>query len=115
MPNSFATPWTVTYQVPLSMGLPRQEHGRGLPFPSAGELPDPGIKSASLLVDSLPLGHQGSPTVEYYSAIKKMKSCHLQHMVDLENMLSEIDREKQIPYDFTPMWNLKTNQQKHNK
>ena len=36
-------------------------------------------------------------------------------MVDLEDMLSEIDRKKQIPYDFTPMWNLKANQQKHNK
>ena len=38
----FATPWTVTYQAPLSMGLSRQECWSGLPFPSPGDLPDPG-------------------------------------------------------------------------
>ena len=37
MSNSFATPWTVTHQVPLSMGLSRQEYCSGLPFPSSGE------------------------------------------------------------------------------
>ena len=42
-----ATPWTVALQSPLSMGFPRQEHWSGLPFPSPGDLPDPGIKTAS--------------------------------------------------------------------
>ena len=41
------TPWTVARQVPLSMGFPRQEYWSGLPFPSAGDLPDPGIKPTS--------------------------------------------------------------------
>ena len=44
----FATPWTVAYQDPQSMGLSRQEYWSGLPFPSPGDLPDPGIKHGSL-------------------------------------------------------------------
>ena len=50
----------------LSMGFPRQEYWNGLlglPFPSPGDLPNPGIEPASpaLQADSLPLSHQGSP------------------------------------------------------
>jgi len=47
------------------MGFPKQEYWGGLPFPSPGNLPDPGIepRSPSLQVDSLPLGHLGSPEV----------------------------------------------------
>ena len=56
MSNSFAIPWTVACQVPLSMGFPRQEYGSGLPFPS-GDLPDPGrsvscISSRFFITDS---------------------------------------------------------------
>ena len=47
MSNSFATPWTVTCQAPLSMGFPRQEYWSGLPLPSPGDLPDPGIEPKS--------------------------------------------------------------------
>ena len=43
----FATPWTVAHQASLSMGFPRQEYWSGLPFPSPGDLPDPGVKLAS--------------------------------------------------------------------
>ena len=42
-----ATPWTAAHQAPLSMGFPRQEYRSGLPFPSPGDLPDPGTESAS--------------------------------------------------------------------
>ena len=45
--NSSATSWAVAYQAPLSMGLPRQEYRNGLPFPSPGDLPNPGIEPAS--------------------------------------------------------------------
>ena len=38
----FATPWTAAYQAPLSVGFSRQEYWSGLPFPSPGDLPDPG-------------------------------------------------------------------------
>ena len=44
MSDSFATPWTVAYQAPLSMGFLKQEYWSGLPFPSPGDLPDPGIE-----------------------------------------------------------------------
>ena len=43
----FATPWTVAYQAPLSMGFSRQEYWSGLPFPSSGDLPNPGIEQGS--------------------------------------------------------------------
>ena len=50
------TPWTVASEVPLSMRFSRQEYGSGLPFPSPGNLLDPGFKpgSPALQVDSLP-------------------------------------------------------------
>ena len=41
------TPWTVAYQVPLSMGFSKQEYWSGLSCPPPGDLPDPGIKPAS--------------------------------------------------------------------
>ena len=43
----FATPWTVACQAPLSVGFSRQEYWSGLPFPSPGDLPDPGIEPGS--------------------------------------------------------------------
>jgi len=49
----FATPWTVARQVPLSMEFSRQEYWSGLPFPSPGNLPDPGIKPRSLASPAL--------------------------------------------------------------
>ena len=51
----FATLWTVAYQAPLSMGFSRQEYWSGLPFPSPGDLPDPGIepRSTTLQADAL--------------------------------------------------------------
>ena len=63
----FATPWTVACQAPLSMEFTRPEYWSGLLFPSARDLPDPGIKGRSTLAaDSLPLSHQGSPSSYYY-------------------------------------------------
>ena len=44
---TLVTPWTVARQAPLSMGFSRQEYWSGLPFPSPGDLPDPGIKPTS--------------------------------------------------------------------
>ena len=43
----FATPWTVARQAPLSLAFPRQEYWNGLPFPSPGDLPNPGIEPTS--------------------------------------------------------------------
>ena len=52
----FVTPWTVAYQAPLSMGFSRQEYWSGVPFPSPGGLPDPGMEpgSPALQADALP-------------------------------------------------------------
>ena len=44
----FATLWIVARQAPLPMGFSRQEYWSGLPFPSPGDLPDPGMEPASL-------------------------------------------------------------------
>ena len=52
----FGTPWTVAYQAPPSMGFPRQEYWSGVPFPSPGDLADPGSEpgSPALQADTLP-------------------------------------------------------------
>ena len=59
----FVIPWTVAHKAPLSMVFSRQEHWSGLPFPSPGDLPIPGIKprSPALQADSLPTELQGKP------------------------------------------------------
>ena len=44
MSNSFATPWTIVCQAPLSMGFPRQEYWSKFPFPSPRDFPNPGIE-----------------------------------------------------------------------
>ena len=68
MSDSFVVTWTVGHQAPLSIGFSRQEYWSGLPFPSPGDLPDPGVKPASpaaspaLQADSLLLSHLGGPT-----------------------------------------------------
>ena len=78
MSYSFTTTWTVFFQAPLSMGFSRQEYWSGVPFPSPGDLPNPGIKpeSPTLQADSLPLSHQGSlfNLVELASNIKDYAS-----------------------------------------
>ena len=63
---SLCDPWTVALQASLSMGFSRQEYSSGLPFPSPGDLPDPGIEPASpaslaLQASFLPLSHEGRP------------------------------------------------------
>ena len=59
----FATLWTVARQAPLSMGFSRQEYWSGLPFPSPGDLPNPGIepRSPTLEADALTSGSPGKP------------------------------------------------------
>ena len=59
----FATPWMVTYQAPQSMGFSKQEYWSGLPFPSPGDLSNPGIepRSPALQTDALPSEPLGKP------------------------------------------------------
>ena len=60
---TFVTSWTVAHLSPLSRGFPRQEYWSGLPFPSPGDLPDPGInpQSPALQADSSPTELPGKP------------------------------------------------------
>ena len=59
----FATPWTVAYQGPPSMGFSNQEYWSGLSFPSPGDLPDPGIEpgSPTFQADALTSEPPGKP------------------------------------------------------
>ena len=64
----FATPWTIAYQAPPSMGFSSQEYWSGLPFPSPGYLPDPGIepRSPTFQADALtsePPGNLSLPNI----------------------------------------------------
>ena len=69
---TLVTPRTVDHQPPPSMGFPRQEHWSGLPFPSLGDLLDPGIEpgSPALQEDSLLIEPPGKPSFTYLKTIK---------------------------------------------
>ena len=62
----FVTPWTVAHQAPLSLEFSRQEFWSGLPFPSPGDLPKPGIepRSPALQADALTSEPSGKPPIE---------------------------------------------------
>ena len=53
MSNSFATPWPEAHQAPLPMEVSRQEYWSGVPFPTAGDLPNPRVKPTSLVSPAL--------------------------------------------------------------
>ena len=57
MSSSSVTLWTIVLQAPLSMGFSRQKYWSKLPFPTPGDLLDPGIepRSAASQADSLPI------------------------------------------------------------
>ena len=76
----FATPWTVAYQAPLSMGFSRQECWSGLPFPSPGDLPDPGIEpgSPALQADALPSEPPGKQRV----TTNKTNKCYSEYSME---------------------------------
>ena len=109
-------PLTIAHQAPLSMGFSRQEYWSGLPFPSPGNLPDPGIKPTSLM--SPPLAGAGyfttratdrCPstnewinklryiyTMEYYSAMKRNTfESVLMRWMNLEPIIQSEVRQKE--------------------
>ena len=73
----FATPWTAARQAPPSMRFSRQEYWSGLPFPSPGDLPDPGIEpgSPALQADALSSEPPGKPFVNWPVYISKFIKC----------------------------------------
>ena len=74
MPNSFATPWTVAHQAPLSMGFPRQEYWSGLPCSLPVDILDPGIEPMCLLHWQEDSFNTGKPDLLYATA-KSLQSC----------------------------------------
>ena len=66
---TLVTPWTVACQVPLSMEFSKQESWSGLPFPSPGDLPDPGIKprTPAMQADSLPTELPGDSQIYMFT------------------------------------------------
>ena len=72
----FATPWTVAHQAPLSMKFSKQEYWSRLPFPTPGDLPNPGTEPASLCVSSIGsrfLYHCATWEVKFFSQIQHIK------------------------------------------
>ena len=70
-----ANPWTIALQVPLSVGFSRQEYCNGLPFPSPGDLPDPGTVpgSPALHEDSLSSEPPGKPILSWHAALIRLR------------------------------------------
>ena len=94
------TPWTAAHQAPQSMGFSRQEYWSGLPFPSPGDLPDPGIEpgSPALEADALTSEPAGKPYSFYTTSSKpqtqkKHNTLFISsHLCDRE-LIQEIERE----------------------
>ena len=72
---TLVTPWTVTLQAPLSMEFSKQEFWSGLPFPTPGDFPNPGIE---LIAPALKSGfsttaRSGKPTGAQYAKLIKLR------------------------------------------
>ena len=70
---TLCNPWTVAHQAPPSMGFSRHEDWSGLPFPSPGDLPDPGIepRSPTLQADTLTSAPPGKPLNTRIQSLRK--------------------------------------------
>ena len=73
-----ATPWTEEPGAPLSMGFSRQEYWSGLPFPSPGDLPNPGIepRSPALQANALPSEPPGKRSSKWWWLKDKEEKSH---------------------------------------
>ena len=76
----FATPWTGACQASQSMGFSREEHWSGLPFPSPGDFPGPGIepRSPALQADALPSEPPGKPGIRGFKEQKGGHQCNIE-------------------------------------
>ena len=105
----FATPWTVAYRAPPSVGFSRQEYWSGLPFPSPGDLPNPGIEpgSPALQADALPSEPPQIRISQIWkifihpnfqeSSVLPLCGSHLQHIVAAVTAEKEGTPWRQVP------------------
>ena len=84
--QTLATPWTIAHQAPLCVGFSRQEYWSGLPCPSPGDLPDPGIEpgSPALQADSLLSEPPGKPMCR--NILKSLKDAFREYFMTKENV-----------------------------
>ena len=85
---TLVTPWTAARQAPLFIGFPRQESWSGLPFPSPGDLPNPGIKpgSPALQAGSLPTDPPGEPRLDVMWLHLKAKPERIKFLLSILTM-----------------------------
>ena len=117
----FATPWTVAHQAPPSMGFSRQEYWSGLPFPSPGYLPNPGIepRSPTLHADALTSEPPGKPIVNIvygfywigsFGGIWYRRNCSHDHScrcdVGRPFPWGNVYGQPRLPHYFQKMWLL---------
>ena len=88
-------PWTVARQVPLSMGFSRQEYWSRLPFPSPGDLPDPGIEPEfpALEADSLLSEPPGKPRL-----YKTDSQISIPVQSEVKVLVTELCSDSLLPY-----------------
>ena len=89
-------PWTEAHQAPPSMGFCRQEYWSGLPFPSPGDLPDPGIelRSPTLQADAVTSAPPGKPL---NTRIQSQKTSYRDTELQIQVLTSKISREERKP------------------
>ena len=89
----FATPWTVAYQAPPSMGFSRQEYWSGLPFPSPGDLPNPGIErgSPALQTGALLSEPPGKPQATGMGSLSLLQGIFLTQELNLGSPALQVD------------------------
>ena len=99
----FATPRTVAYQAPPSMGFSRQEYWSGLPFPSPGDLPNPRIETGSpaLQTDTLPSEPPGKPQATGMGSLSLLQGIFLIQELNLGSPALQVDLH-QLSYQRSP-------------
>ena len=107
----FATPWTMQ-----SMGFSRPEYWSGLPFPSPGDLPNPGMepRSPTLQADSLPAEPQGKPKNTEVGSLSLLQGIFLTqesnwgllYCRQILNQLSYQGSPQIYPYEICPWWEI---------
>ena len=95
---TFVILWTVACQVPLSMEFPRQEYWSGLPFPSPGDLPNPGIGPFLLHCRQILYhpSHQGSPKMGRCGNSQSLET----DLQNLDKVESRTEQNSNIPSDI---------------